>query len=109
MFHSYVIFNSMEAIKKRFDELIPKVEDHNGEDHSIRYYSGDQVLGVIRCKLIKSVGKIKPIRQKYVMITTSDTKDLIDYLTNGDDTIDHVELSSTINKIVYDSVTSLIL
>jgi len=99
----------MEAIKQRFGELIPKVDSHGDNEYSIRYYSGEKVMVVIRCKVIESVGKLKPIKQRYVMITPSDTKDLIDYLTNGDDMGDLTEISPTINKVVYDSVSSLIL
>jgi len=99
----------METLKQRFDLLIPKVEDHNGEDYSIRYYNGDQLMGVIRCRLVQTVGKNKPIRQRYIMITTSETKDLIDYLTSEENMGDIEKMTQEINRMVYDSASSLIL
>lgn len=93
----------------RFNELVPKVEDHGDGNYSIRYYKGEELKGILRCTLRETVGKMKPIKQRYVMYAPSETKSLMEYLVVGEINNDSTELSSYINKVVYESVCKLIL
>lgn len=96
----------MEILVNKMNKLIPKIENHGDNNYSVRYYDNDDLMGIIRCKVISSTGGKKPIRQKYLMITLSDTKDLINYLSYDGD-LD--EMTKNINRVIYDSISKLLI
>lgn len=103
------IFSGMDDLRDRFNKMVPKVDQYD-DMYSIRYYMGEELMGIIRCKVVKTMGDKKPIRQKYVMITTSDTKNIVEYIIKDHDMMgDPYTLSSTLNKMIYDEVRKIIL
>lgn len=61
-------------------EFIPKVDKVGDKDFSVRYYREGEMVGIVRATLYESVGKMKPIKQRSVIISSAQVGDMFSVL-----------------------------
>lgn len=102
----------MEKIIEQFKKLSPRVEEVGDGEYSVRYYMDGELMGIVRCKLVESMGINKPIKQRYVMIISGETEKLIGYILSEVTDLNedlYNEISSSVGEMIYNNVREIIL